>query len=370
MIERTKIGASEIKILVLIFIGNKVFLGLPRKFIEAGATAGWMIPLISGLISLVLWLLIAQLLQRFPGQSITRINEKVAGKVFGTIINLLLMLYIIFITGIALREFSEAVLITALPETPISMVALLFTVVIFIVSYIGLEPIIRSAYIAFPLIFFGTIGIFLAIFPIVEFSYLYPLLGSGLNNILAFASPYSSSFGEVIILAILVPYFSFDNKKIKQIGTRCIVSVALFLSATTLIYQLILPYPGSIESFVPFFQIARSIDFGRFFQRLEAIFVLFWTFSAFIRMSVGMYITAYLYKEIFRIPLHRPLIPALSVLFYSVALTPNNIIESVQYESIRLMIGGIFTYGLPILVLVLAIIRGKEEPNGLFGEKG
>ena len=122
-----------------------------------------------------------------------------------------------------------------------------------------------------------------------------------------------SVFGEVIILIILVPYFSFDLKETKKIGSRSIILTSLLYSITTLVYQLAIPYPGSIESYLPFYQLARSIDFGRFFHRLEAVFILFWTFAAYIRISVGMFVSAYIYKEIFRIPLQKPLKPAIAV---------------------------------------------------------
>ncbi len=370
MSEKTKIGTGEVSVIVLFYTGAKIFLGLPRVYIEIGATAGWLIPLLSGMFSLILWSVNNLLYDRFPGKNILAINTEVAGTIFGTFLNLMVLVYSVFTSGNLLREFCEAVLISALPETPISVIVLLFLVTVLLAVYIGFEPLVRCAYIVFPFIFFGTLMIILATLPLADPIHIFPLLGSGLKKILTYAAPFSSAFMEVVILAILMPYFSFDNKEVKKIGYKSIIMLTLFFSLTTLMYQIVLPYPSASESFLPLYQMARSISVGRFLQRVEALYILFWTFSAFIRLALALFLAVYLYKEVFRLPYMKPLIPAIAVIFFSAALTPANFIISIQTDFFRLILGGLVGFGIPFLVLILALVRGKGEKSGWSDKKG
>lgn len=355
----TKIGRSEIFALTLVYTGTKILLGIPRSFIEIAGTAGWMLPILSGLISLMLWFFVAKLLERFPGKSIMKINEEVAGPLFGTGLNIFLIIYLIVSSGNLLRLFSESVIVSALPAAPISSVAFLFLVPMVIAVYLGLEPIIRCMFISLPFIVFGTTGILFALIPFWDFTQIFPLFGEGLPKILTYSLPLTSVFGEVGILAILAPYFSFDGQKIRQVGFQCIILLSLFFSLSTLVYEIVIPYPGSIESYLPFYQMGRSIYLGRFFQRVESVFILFWTFSAFLRLAIGLFVGTYIYKEIFKVPYLLPLVPAMAITYLSLALTPTDLMHSVELERYRLLVGSLFTFGIPIGTLVLALLRGK-----------
>lgn len=360
----TKIGYSEILALTLVYTGTKVFLGLPRFYVEIGGTAGWAIPLLSGFFVLPLWLLITKLLNRFPGKNIIQINEEVAGRVFGMGTSLLLLIFVVFSTSNILRLFSEVVILSSLPEAPISSLAFLFLIPILISVYLGIEPIVRSNFIALPFIVFGTLGILLALIPFWDFKQIFPLLGAGLVKLLVYSLLLTSVFGEVLILAIMAPYFSFSVQKLSRIGSLSIILLALFFSLSTLVYQVVIPYPGATESYMPYYQMARSIYLGRFFQRVEAIFIVFWTFSAFLRLAIGLFLGTYLYKEIFKIPFLHPLVPAVAILYLSIALTPTDMMHSVDLEKYRLFVGSLFSFGLPLGILVLAFLRGKGVKHG------
>lgn len=355
----SRIGHSEILALVIIYMGTKVYLGLPRTFVEIGGTAGWMLPVLSGFLALPLWLLIFRLLERFPGQNIAQINYQVLGPLLGTGLNILFIIYYVFTSGSLLRQFGEAVILTSLPEAPISSLVFLFIIPMALAVYLGIEPIIRAAYIASPFVIFGTVGMLFALIPSWDFVQIYPLLGNGLPKLALYALPFTSVFSEVLILGILAPFFAFDSKKLRQIGSVSIIIIALFFSFSTLIYQIVIPYPGATESLLPYYQLARSIYLGRFFQRVESIFVLFWIFSAFLRLSVGVFIGAYLYKETFQIKYLHPLVPAMAIIYLTVSLTPGNLMQTVVIEKYRLLLGSLAVFGGTLGILAVAFLRGK-----------
>jgi len=360
-----KLGHSEAIAVTMIFLGSKAFLGYPRMMAQMGATAGWIIILLSSIFSIAFWLIISSLLERFPGKSILEINEVVLGKYLGFGLNIIALLYIIFSSSLLLRLFSEAVILTALPHVPISALNFLFLIPMFVAAYLGLEAISRSAYISLPFIMAGTFAVLVFLYPFWDITELYPVLGAGAWPLLKYGFLNTSAFGEVLILAILAPFFSFGPERLRYAGITSIVIVAVSLILITVVYLMVIPMPGATENLVPFYQLSRTIYLGRYYQRLESVFILFWTFTAFLRLAIGYITAALITREIFKIPYYRPLLPALAVIILSLALTPEDVMKTVELEKqLRLFYGWIITFFLPSSVGAAAYLLKKGDRRG------
>lgn len=359
-----KIGYSEAVAIVMVYIGAKVFLGYPRYLVEMGLNAAWMIVVIGACVSLALWLFIMSLLERFPGKSILQISVIVMGPVLGTILNLIVLIYLIGSTSNLLRIFSDCVIITALPEAPISSLVILFGGIMLLASYMGLEALSRNAYIALPFIMVGVALVLFSLYPFWDAKNLFPLLGPGPLKVGFFGLLNCSSFGEVMILGILAPYLNFDQKMLRNIGIFSITIVGFYFLAIILVYLMVMPVPSGLENLAPFYQLSRSIFLGRYYQRVESVFILFWTYTAFLRLALGLLLVALSVKDIFKLPYYRPLLPALIVIFYSLALTPESMIAATTIEKERVFIGGVITFIFPAIITVVAMLRHKEDKSG------
>lgn len=361
MDKSTKMGYSEALAITMIFIGTKAFLGYPRTVIEQGYTAGWLIVLVGGLSSVVLWMVISRLLARFPGKSLMEIIDIVLGPGLGLIVKLVGFIYILLTTSLLLRQFSDAVILTALPHAPISSLAFLFVIPVWIATYLGIEAITRSAFISLPFILFGVLAVLLSIYPYWEYNKLFPVLGAGPGLVLLYGATNVSAFEEVIILAILVPFFSFGSDKLKQVGVISLLFVTFVFVLITLVFLMVLPYPVATENLAPFYQLSRTIYLGRYYQRVEAAFILFWTFTAFLRLAIGLIACTYVLQETLKLPYYRPLLPALIMLILSLALTPAGLMQTVELEKIRLTYSGLIAFGIPCAVFAVALLRRKGE---------
>lgn len=358
-----KLGRSEATAVALIFIGSKAFLGYPRFIAENGLNAAWLIAFIGGLVSIGFWLIIASLLARFPGKSLLEINEIVLGPLLGLGINMLGLGYIIVSSSLLLRQFADAAIITALPGVPLGALSFLFLLTVVIAAYFGLEPISRNSFIALPFILAGVTGVLLSLYSYWDMKQLFPLLGSGLAPVLLHGFINSTAFGEVIILAILAPYFSFGPQTLKNIGLFSIGLVCMYFTAIAIIYLMVIPTPATVENLAPIYQLSRAIYLGRYYQRFESFFVLFWTYSAFLRLSIGFILVALIAKISLKLPYYRPLLPALSVLFISIALTPAGLADAAEFERYRYRFGGIITLVIPAGVWLIALLRRKGEKS-------
>lgn len=358
-----KFGYSEALSLTIIFMATKSFLGYPRYIAQAGLTAGWLIVAISAFVALGFWLIISGLLERFPGKSLMQINYHLLGPFFGLGLNVLLLLYVVLANSILLREFSEAVILTALPDAPISSLTVLFAIPVLFATYLGIEAITRSSFISLPFVIFGSFSALILLYPFWDFNLLLPIFGSGPIKIMQYGFLASSAFSEILILAILAPYFSFGNKELKRLGVVSIGFVAFSFIFITVIYLMVIPVPSATESLVPFYQLARTIYLGRYFQRVEAIYTIFWTFTALMRVAIGLTITAVIFTETLNLPYYKPILPAFTVLFLSLSLTPRSLMETLAIERIRFSWAWVLlaiTSGLLFFVLLKGKV-GKDE---------
>lgn len=360
--KKASIGHSEATVFIIVMTGTKVLLGYPRLVTEVGFNAGWLISLLSGLISIGFWLVISSILNRFPGKSLAEITEIILGPVLGLIANVIVVLYVLFGTSNLVRLFSEAVILTSLTETPLSILALLLILGTWIAAYYGLEAITRSAYIFFPFIALSIVVVLIALYPYYDFKQFLPFLGSGALPVLKYSFLGTSAFGEVISLAYLAGYFAFGPEKLKKIGALGLFIVTLFFVAIVGAYLMVLPFPTSFETYVPIYQLSRSIFLGHYFQRVEAVFVIFWTFMAFLRLSAGIMVVAVILQDTLKLPYYRPLLPALCLLTFSLSLTPIDLIETMKLEGqVRMVYGWLVAFVLPLLIWGTALLLRKGD---------
>lgn len=361
---KVRLGYSEMTAFLLIMMGTKVFLGYPRMVTQQGATAGWLIPLFSGLLAIGLWLVIMRLLEQFPGKSLTEITELVLGPVLGVGVNLVVFLYFFVSTALLLRIFSDSVSLTILTETPISAIGILFLLGAWFTVYYGIEAISRSASIALPYLFFGMLTVLVVLYPYYDFKKLLPLMGEGGWPLLKYSFLGLSSFGEVIALAYLIPFFSFDSKKLKRIGVIGIGITMVLFTVFVMAYLMVLVYPTSTETLLPVFQLSRSIFLGHYLQRVEAVFVIFVAFNALLRISIGLFVTLHILKDTLKLPYYHPLLAVFCLLLFTIAFTLHDMIETVYLESfLSMTYGWMITYALPLFIFFIALLRKKGE-NG------
>lgn len=367
-----RVGVAESTALLTIYTGTQVFLNYPSRIAEESASAGWIVPLVSGVIVLGAFLITYAALKRFPGESVIHVVDRMLGPYVGIAVTLLFALLFLTQTALVMREFTETVVTTVLPETPSTIVAFTFMVVVVYFAYSGLEGLTR---ISIFLIYFLGIGLFaLLVLPLTWFNphLLQPIWGRGISNILTSGLVNISQFMNVLILAIIYPYVR-RREQFLQIGVVSIALTAVLFSAVIAIF--VGTFSGAASGTVPFplYQLARLIYVGRFIQRLESVFVFLWTAAAVIQMGLGLWMTAHLYASAFRMPTYRPLLFPLALLLFVLAGLPPDF-PTVLALSKRILepYGWIGSIALPmVLSVVVALIdRFRQRSSGRRAEQG
>lgn len=365
MLDKIRFGKRETTSLIVIAMTTQLFLGFPREMSVEGGTAAWIIPIYLGVITSILFFFISKLYKSFEGKDIFDIAEIAGGNFLRILVGLIFVTNYIFIFSITLRAYGENVKIISLVHSPLSFVILVFILGAVIASYFGIEAIGRICAIVLPIIIFGFIIIVAGNVKSFKIDNLLPIMGNGPAVIFVKMLPRISMFSSLSVLYLLAPFVG-KNKDFKRIGFSSIIFSCIFLTIGVLTYILVVPYPTNTENVLPFLHMSRYVSYGRFFQRIESIFLFAWSITALIYLSFALYFLIYTIKKTFKLKYYRPLIIPIAVVSFTLSLMPVSLLTSLQLDvKIFRQYAWIVTFVIPIVVLMAAkLVERKKGGKG------
>lgn len=356
------IGSREVLTLLITLLAGKVFLSFPRDMTQVTSSAAWITILFSGLFSLGGFCIIYWLLQRFPSDNIFGIARKITGNLVGTVLGIMVFCYFLIITSLLIRQFAESFILAILPRTPISVLTFFFVLLLMYGTMMGISAISRVAWFMGPYLLLGVVAIFISMAN-AHLENLAPVLGKGLGSIFQNALIYVSSFSEILVIAVIAPLLRRKND-LFRLGSWSISIATLILTGITMLAIATFNYNAASHLIFPVFQLTRLISLGSFIQRVEALFVFLWFFTAGIQVSALFYSTVISFSETFRIKNYRPLVFPLATLVFILSLIPQSMPEAVNLDNFTLgRFYSVVWIGVPLLLLTLALLfKKKEEP--------
>lgn len=355
---KINIGVWTAAAIIINAVGVRIFLNYPRAIIEGAGNAGWIqIIYASGLV-MVVFTIICSLYSKFQGKDLIDIGEYIGGSTGRILVGIPIIAILLLIGTIILREFSENMKIISLPISPINFVMLFFCAGMITGAYLGLEAIVRFHAIVVPIIITAYLLILLGVNKYYDVSNFYPIFGKGLDTIF-FTDGFLkiSLYSPILYLFLMVPFLK-THKNFKTAGFMGISICAILLLISALSYIAVFQYNTGLEQFLPTFELARLIAYGRFFQRIESIFLLTWASAGLMYLSVILFFLIYSVKKTFKLEYHRPLILPFAVIIYCTSLLPKSLMSAIDLETkFYPKVSWIITFALPLLILILSNIK-------------
>jgi len=357
----TVLGNWEAVTIIINLICTKIFLNYPRLAVEAGGTAAWMFTAYISALALVGFTVIQALYKPFEGKDLLDIAELAAGSAGRIAVGLVIALGAGWGATAYMRVFSENMKLISLTTSPLSYVELFFVACLVGGAYFGLEALSRIHAFSVPIIATGFMLIMIGVVNYIDFGHLLPILGNGPREIFINGAPKVSVFFEILFLFLLAPSLR-KHENLKAAGYWSLGLSILFLLISVLVFSSVFPYPSSLEGTVPIFHIARLIKLGRFFQRVESIFLLIWAAAALLYISVCFYFILWAFQKAFRLDYYKPLILPFAIIVMSISFIPTDFTEVMIYEvQVFRQWSWIAAFLLPALLLVLARLRKKKS---------
>jgi len=363
MEKKVNVGSYETICILLNMILYKTILLYPRNAAEAVGNAGWIVTILTAVFVFVLFLIQNKLYIKFSGNDILDMGEYAFGEPGKIITGVLFIANFLVSVPIILREFSEDIKVISLTTTPVSVIIFLFCIGMVIGAYIGVEAIARIHALAIPFLATTFILILALSIPKYDINNLSPWLGLGPLKIAKISVVNLSNFSELIVLYLLAPFLK-KKKEFGAVGRYSIIACTFFMVSGTLCYMLAYQYPISTEYFLPMYQLARSIRFGRFFTRIEPVFILIWASSGFLFLCSGLYFIVYIFQRAFGLKYYKPLILPFTVIIFALSMVPENLYSTMQIQMlIYRNYAWILVFLVPILLFGIASIRNKGTKN-------
>lgn len=360
---KIEFGKFEAVCMAVTLISAQLFLNLPRVMMEAAWTAAWILTTYISILAFVLFMIIARLYKPFEGKDLLDLGEHIGGNAGRILVGAIVFLFLLYAAPVILREFSENMKTISLPQSPISYVALFFLAGMIIAAYLGIEAIARYSAIVVPIIAIGYLLIIVGSIQYFDISRITPWLGSGPYEIFVKGLPRISMFAGVILVYLIFPFIR-THKNFKTVGYISINLSGVFFLIGVLAFSLIYQYPTGTESFLPIYKLARLIEYGRFFQRVESMFVLIWATAALLHLSLILFLIVYVFKKTFKLEYYKPLVIPFSIIIYTLSFFPHNLISAIELEKLFRTFAWTVTFLLPIVLLVIARFvkkRTKKE---------
>ena len=361
MTGKNKFGSAEAVILLAMTMAARIFLSFPAALMEGANNAAWMTPIGGILVALGGVFIMGKLLKQSPEKNIIQITEDTLGAYIGTAVNLVYVIFFLSIATIFVREFSEKMITVALPSTPISIITTGYLIVCLLGAHLGLEVLARAASLTYPFAAIGVIILLVTLYPAWEFNNIYPLFGGGFYHVFVAGTYKTAAVSEIILVGLIVQSVG-GYKQIFSIGFKAVLLSFSLLIIMLFVMNLTHNWRIAKEFAFPFYRLAKTIYLGVFFQRVEAVYIVIWSFIGILKIGITLYGAAFSLAESLKLPDYRPLLWPLTMLIFTGSLLPNDMPTAIYLDSNYLRPGAwIPNYIIPLFLLLVIRFKGTSK---------
>lgn len=342
----------------------------PIRMFEVASTSAWIAGLLSGVVGAGTVYIWTRLSASFPRQTLPEFVPRIVGPYVGWAVNLMFLTYFVYEVAISTRMISEVV-VQVLPETPIGVIMAMSLVTGALVTRLGPEVLGRMATIHLGIALTGFLFMVVALAPLVQLRNFQPFLVGGWFPVLQATTPPASLFSHITLISFLLPLVPLDPPDENAVQTRFRQGMKvgmIGIGISWLLFFLLLVLAQGVFSAdetarlaIPAFSLARAIDFGVFFERVEVSLLALWLPAVLIKTCTFLYVASLTLGHLAATPSYRRYVLPLAGMTLPAAYT----LASNLPELIRLVNGAwvIIAIGvkvlLPLLLLILHLVRGR-----------
>lgn len=346
---------QAVYLLILFMIGSNLFMGLA----PSAKNDAWLAVLLGTVMAVPVIFIYARLLSLFKGKDLFDILTLVFGNVIGKIAALAYIWYPLHLGALVIRDFGEFSSTVAVPETPMLMPMLFMGFLCIWAVMAGVEVLGRCSKILFPIIA-AIIGITtLLVIPYLNFGYLKPVLYNGFSPVFNSAfTVFSFPLAETVLFTVVFSALKTDKStyRVYFSGLFIFVAIGVFLTLRNIVVL-----GGDLfgEVYYPLYVEVSRISIGEFIQRIEASVATTFVITAFVKVSVCLYVTCLGVSKLFGLKSYRSIVVQTGILMIFFAyIVHANIMDLTSFAfEIYAYYAFPFQVIIPVILLIAAEIR-------------
>ncbi|MCY6483087.1 GerAB/ArcD/ProY family transporter [Clostridium aestuarii] len=269
-------------------------LSLPKSLVEISQQDAWISSIVGAIYPLYICLIVIYISKKYPNDNILFLSKKYFGNFLGKIFNLLFLILFVLTTVSVISGYTNIVKVYAAEFLSSLKLIIIITVVSMYTAYKGISLIGKIS----EIIFYITLPlIIIPLFSLGKSSILniFPILGSGITNILKGSIETMYSYLGVEFLLLTYHYVN-DKNKIKSF-----LLTGVFLTMVTYVWIMFITiyYFGidvTSKSLWPFLSAAEIIDIP-IINNFRYLFMLSWSFILLKSIAIYYFGVVYILKD-------------------------------------------------------------------------
>jgi spore germination protein (amino acid permease) len=344
-------------LLTINYILGTLFFVLIQALIRQGGQDAWLMPWWAGTAGILFALIWIFLYRCHPGKSLVQISRATLGRVFGTVIATLYFLYFCILAGWVLRNLSDFMNGTIMPETPKSVFHFMFLLVACYTVANGVETIARLNQVLTPFLFFPFWFVMLLASVNWDWSRFQPaFLTENWENIIGFYSFLGFPYMETIVLMMLFPLV---NKSAGRSFVMGIVTATLSLSLILFMIIGLLGIERASRLTFPIYSVVQEISIGEVMMNIHSVISVILLILIFIKLLVLVYAAYASLNQMFLPATKWPFLIAITMIMTAMAgsIYENPIQNREWNEKYTFVYGSFFALFIPCLLLVITWVK-------------
>ncbi len=299
--------------------------------------------------------------KKFEGKSLLEISNFVGGKVLKNIVGIIFIIYITFRISLFLRIISTTLQIVYYPMTHILFIIAFFCLATAIICSIKSCSLFKTNSFIFIVLISSIVLIFIGNTKNFHFENIYPLLGTGAKNTFLTGSSNIFSFCGIAYLFFLPPKLK-NSKNFSKVALVSVIISGIYLVLCTANTLLLFSDNLTNSDIFPLYLSVRYIEFGTFFQRLDAVFLFLCAIGFISVLCFNTFILTNIVKDITGISDDKPLIlPCLFTIFdMSLIVRKTSTLDFLE-NTVAKIIYIITAFVVPFVILIIANVKVKNN---------
>lgn len=358
-----KIGKYEAIALIIMVVINQIFLNLSNNIISSTGSSSWINVIYITIIALLLGVLVCKLLKPFGSKDIIDISEFLGGKILKNIIGIVYFTFFVFTAGIYLGYLVNTFKIIYFNQTPIIFLLLCFLIPIVISARVGIKSISQINLFLLPIFIIIIVVIFISTASNFVPERIYPILGFGVDKTFITGLSNLFAFSSFSYLYFLMPMLK-EPKEFKKIAIPSIIISGIYLLLSIISLLMLFPYIAFTDELLSVYLLARIIEFGSFFQRVDAIFVFTCILSTLSVLSFTTCIITNIFKKLTSIKYSKEVTYSIAAFIFSIAVIFKDIssLNFIQNVILKYTII-ILVFIVSLIIMILANLKVKKEKS-------
>lgn len=321
----------------------------------------WISIIITGFLAAFAVLIMVSLARKFPDDSLFIFSKKILGNFFGTIINLVYILYSMIFIALVLRINITIIYNSGLRETPMIFVILLYLLT---VVYINTKKVIVINRFA-ELLFFALIFL-IVIIPLLKLEinpdFLLPIGSNGLGKILEAILPAQNIFLGIYFLLFFFPYIGNKQASLKN----ALVGVGFATLISTFFYILVVGFFGAQRASMFFWPLLKYISTisTPVFERIDILDMWLGPLISLATIFVGFYIAKIGCIEMFSVKRDKKNYLIIIIIFIIITLLtqyPKNYYDLLNFNNMLVVFSIGVNFVIPIILFIFSTIFQRGE---------